>query len=204
MIGTKILEEKESKYNGHIRVARSLGLGTYIQANGLTQSGGIVETFWRQTLKRINKLTNQPINACLVLGLGGGTAAKLVRKIWPEAKIAGIDIDNVIVELGKKYLGLGRIGVKIKIQDGSHFSGKYDLIIVDLYNGDKFPEKFGMEEFLNKVKKSISDGGIIVFNRTYYGDKRPEAVKFGRKLEEIFPNVEWFYPEANLMFICTI
>ena len=58
MFGIKILEESESKYNGHLKVVRSLGLGTYIQANGLTQSGGIVETFWRQTLKKIQNSKN--------------------------------------------------------------------------------------------------------------------------------------------------
>ena len=31
---------------------------------------------------------------------------------------------------------------------------------------------------------------------------RTEAVKFGNKLEKIFSKVDWFYPQANLMFIC--
>lgn len=53
MFGTKILEEKKSKLNGSLRVVRSFGLGTYIQSDGLTQSGGIVETFWMQTLHHI-------------------------------------------------------------------------------------------------------------------------------------------------------
>ena len=43
MLGIKILEERESKYNGHLRVVKTLGMGIYIQADGLTQSGGIVE-----------------------------------------------------------------------------------------------------------------------------------------------------------------
>ncbi|MCX6704462.1 MAG: methyltransferase domain-containing protein [Candidatus Woesebacteria bacterium] len=202
MFGTKILEEKESKYNGHLNVVRSLGFGTYIQADGLTQSGGIVETIWKSTLKQINKLTNRPINSCLILGLGGGTAAKLIRKNWPEAKIMGVDIDPNMIELGKKYLGLDQINVEIKIQDAYDFKGKFDLIAIDLYNGEVFPEKFGGVEFLNKVRTSLSKDGVAVFNRTYYGDKRPETVEFGNKLQKVFSNVEWFYPEANLMFVC--
>ena len=116
----------------------------------------------------------------------------------------GIDIDPVMVELGKRYLGLGEVGADIKIQDASKFSGKFDLIIIDLYNGDKFPEKFEDPKFLNKIKNSLEEKGTAVFNRTYYGDKRPDTVRFGNKLQKIFPKVEWFYPEANLMFICTI
>ena len=114
----------------------------------------------------------------------------------------GIDIDPDMIRLGKKYLGLDQINVEIKIQDAYDFGGKYDLILVDLYNGEHFPEKFGKEEFLDKVKNSIMKSGVAIFNRTYYGDKRPEAVKFGNKLKRIFPKVEWFYPEANLMLLC--
>ena len=213
MIGTKILEERESKYNGHLRVVKSIGLGTYIQAEGLTQSGGIVETIWKSTLKRIHKslATN---HKTLILGLGGGTVAKLIRKIWPDAKITGVDIDPVMVELGKKYLGLERANVEIKIADAlsfltihqslftNHFTNHFDLVIIDLYNGDQFPEKFGELGFLNKLKGSLLKNGVAVFNRTYYGDMRPKAVKFGLKLQKVFRSVKYYYPEANLMLIC--
>jgi spermidine synthase len=209
MFGTKILEEKESKYNGHLKVSRSLGFGTYIQADGLTQSGGIVETIWKSTLKQINKLINQPINSCLILGLGGGTAAKLIRKNWPGAKIVGIDIDPIMVELGKKYLGLAEYGVKIIIADAYNLPNlpnfpnrKFDLITVDLYQGDKFPEKFENINFINCARTVLAQDGVVVFNRLYYGNKRPQTVKFGNKLQKVFSNVEWFYPEANLMFVC--
>jgi spermidine synthase len=205
MIGTKILEEKKSKYNGHLRVVRTLGLGTYIQAEGLTQSGGIVASIWRKTLRRILH-TKYDIQKALILGLGGGSAAKYVRLYWPDAEITGIDIDPIMIELGKKYLGLGEIGVKIKIEDALisiRDRNRFDLIIIDLYRGDKFPEKFASEIFLRLISKLLSEDGVAAFNRLYYGDKRSQAVKFGRKLQKIFRKVDYFYPEANLMFVCS-
>ena len=153
MLGTKVLEERESEFNGHIKVSRSLGFGTYIQAGGLTQSGGIVGVIWKPTIRKIKNL-KFTINNCLILGLGGGTVAKYVRLLWPEAKIKGIDVDPVMIELGKKYLGLDEINAEIIIQDAYDFSGKADLIIVDLYNGDKFPEKFETPEFFNYGRRS--------------------------------------------------
>lgn len=210
MLGVKILEEKESKYNGHIKVARSWGLGTYIQAEGLTQSGGIVGTIWQPTIKKVFNSKSGVKNA-LILGLGGGTTAKYIRLFWPDAKITGIDIDPIMIELGKKYLELGKWGVDIKIGDALKEiqkskikRQKYDLVIVDLYNGDKYPEKFETPKFLQNVKNLLSKGGTVVFNRLYYGEKRPAAVKFGKKLEKVFSEVVWYYPEANLMFVCTI
>ena len=50
-------------------------MGIYIQANGLTQSGGIVESIWKSTLRQIKA---KDINSILILGLGGGTLAKLL------------------------------------------------------------------------------------------------------------------------------
>lgn len=219
MLGIKILEERKSKFNGDIKVIRSLGFGMYIQADGLTQSGGIVEDIWKKTLKHVNNKQSLAksrfskslnINHCLILGLGGGTVAKLIRKNWPEAKITGIDIDPEMVELGKKYLGLDQLKVEIKIVDALdyltvhslRFTKNFNLVIVDLYQGDKYPEKFEAENFINLARIVLAQDGVAVFNRLYYGDKRPKAVKFGNKLQNIFSNVEWFYPEANLMFVC--
>ena len=209
MLGTKVIEEKKSEFNGNLKVMSTLGMGTYIQSDGLTQSGGIVETIWKQTLRRIN---HQPstINHCLILGLGGGTVAKLVRKKWPEAKITGVDIDPIMVELGEKYLGLREFDVDTKIGDAFDYLIKYqssainhfDLIIADLYNGDKYPEKFETSAFFSKINTFVSDGGMVIFNRLYFGDNRPKAVKFGRKLENFFKKADWVYPEANLMFLC--
>ena len=195
MLGTKILEERKSRFNGHIKVVKTLGLGTYIQVGGLTQSGGIVETIWKSTIKRIK---NKDIRNCLILGLGGGTVANIIQKTWPGVKVTGVDKDPQIVELGQKYLGLENIQIKIENAYGFNTKG-FDLVIVDLYQGDNFPEKFEDEVFLNKLSKNK----LIIFNRLYYGDKIPTAVKFGKKLEKIFSKVEYFYPEANLMFICS-
>jgi spermidine synthase len=199
VLGIKILKEEKSKFNGNLRVVKSFGLGTYIQAEGLTQSGGVVEGIWKQTLHRV-KDKRQEVKNVLSLGLGGGTVAKLIRKFWPEAKITGVDIDPMIVELGQKYLGLDEVDVDIKIQDAAKpIPDKFDLVIVDLYRGDQFPKKFEDEKFL----KSLTKNKLVVFNRLYYKDKKLLAEEFGKKLQKFFRNVEYFYPEANLMFLCS-
>lgn len=198
MLGTTILEERESKYNGHLKVVRTWGMGTYIQAGGLTQSGGIVESIWRSTLRQIRN-SKFEIRNILILGLGGGTLAKLLRKKYPVAKITGVEIDPLMVELGKKYLDLDKYNIDIQIKDTNKFKfGKYDLVVVDMYAGDNFPKEFESEIFLNKLKNFKT----VIINRLYFGDKRPDTVRFGKRLEKVFKKVTWFYPEANLMFIC--
>ena len=195
MLGTKILEERDSKFNGHLKVVRTFGMGNYIQAGGLTQSGGIVESIWKSALKQVKE---KEVNSILILGLGGGTLAKLLRKKYPNAKITGVEIDPLMIELGRKYLDLDKYDIDIKIEDTNKFKfDEYDLVIVDMYSGDNFPKEFESEEFLKKLSKFP----IVIINRLYYGDKRPDTVRFGNKLEKIFKKVVWHYPEANLMFI---
>ena len=203
------MEERKSSINGKIRVLKTLGLGTYIQVEGLTQSGGVVEGIWRSTLKKVTSIKYQVSN-CLILGLGGGSAAKWVRHYYPESKIVGIDIDPVMVELGKKYLGLDKLNIDIKIEDALEFLNhkskflnlKYNLILIDIYQGSDIPEKFQTEKFIELIKKFLSVKGIAMFNRLYFDEKRKEAMRFAKKLESIFSEVDYYYPEANVMFFC--
>ncbi|KKQ36566.1 MAG: hypothetical protein US53_C0047G0008 [Candidatus Woesebacteria bacterium GW2011_GWA1_37_7] len=212
LTGSWTVDEVESKVSGKITVIKSFAFGTYLSAGNLTQSGGVVYDVWRSTLKKV-KGKRQEIKDCLILGLGGGSAAKLVRKFWTEAKIIGVDLDPVMIDLGKKYLGLDKLGVDIKIGDAVDFVKKsqiqnpesklkYDLILVDLYVGDEFPEKFETEVFLKLILKLLTDGGIVVFNRLYYGEKRSQAMRFLKTLEKVYKKVDVVYPEANIMFVC--
>jgi spermidine synthase len=207
MLGTKVLEERSTKYNKDIKVIRTWGMGTYIQVNGLTQSGGIVESIWKSTLKKLKDSlpaqagNNQKIKNILILGLGGGTLAKLLRKKYPDAEITGVEIDPVMVELGRKYLDLDKYDVDVKIADASKWltdyslksTDHYDLAIVDTYLGDNYVE---LPTF------NSQPGSIWIFNRLYYGDKKQKALEFEKKLRKIFKSVEVVKPVANIMFIC--
>jgi spermidine synthase len=208
MFGTRILEERKSKFNGDLKVVRTLGLGTYIQAGNLTQSGGIIESMWRSTIRHI-RYTNPYIHNVLILGLGGGTVVKQICKNWPGAKITGVDIDPIIVELGIRHLALDKSKVKIIIGDALNSlnlpnfpNQKFDLIIVDLYNGDQFPKKFESQNYTQLVSSLLSNDGVVVFNRLYYKDKKIEAEKFGKKLKKVFRKVEEYFPLVNIMYIC--
>lgn len=203
----KVLEEVDSPINGKIRVVRTLGLGTYLQAEGLTQSGGIVDGFWRRLLGKVKKKKPEVEN-CLILGLGGGSAAMRVKKLWPQAAVIGVDVDPLMIELGRKYLGL--TGVNVVIEDASNFtrdarkkSQKYDLILIDTYLGSSYPPEFERDDFLIRVKGLLTGSGLAVFNRLYYAEKRPAAMKFGARLEKVFARVDYVFPEANVMFVCS-
>ena len=212
LTGTWLIDEAKSPINGKVQVVKSFAFGTYLQVGRLTQSGGVVYGVWRTTLRKVKK-QKQEIKNCLILGLAGGSVAKLVRKFWgDEVKMTGVDIDSVMVELGKKHLGLGKHNVNVIIEDAYEFlrktlkskrKTKYDLICVDLYVGDKYPAKFEEDEFLKLILKLLSNEGMAVFNRLYYDEKRAQAMKFGKTLEKYFASVTPVFPQANIMFVCS-
>ena len=206
--GIKILEEVESPINGKLTVIRDFAWGVYIKGGGLTQSGGVVEKVWNTSLKETKKIKRE-VNKCLILGLGGGAAAKVVKKYWRQPTMTGVEIDPIMINLGEKYMGLKKDEVNIVIEDAMKFvkrkikSGeKYDLIVVDMYVEDNVPKKFTTPEFYKMTKKLLEKDGIVVFNRLYYGEKRKESNKSRENLENIFSRVTPVYPEANIMFIC--
>ena len=203
--GVRIFEEVDSPINGHIVAKTDFAWGPHIQAGGLTQSGGVVETVWKSTLIKLQNSKTQNFQNVLILGLGGGTIAKLVHKNYPSSVITGVDIDPLMVNLGKKYLGLANFGVDIKIQDAQDYLKScqtFGLICIDLYTGDRYPDKFESEAFLELIRKRMTPGGVAIFNRLYYGVKRPLAMKFLAKLEKVFGGVEIIHPEANILFLC--
>jgi len=206
--GQLVLENAESKINGRLTVIRDLTWGTYIKGGGLPQSGGLAEKIWNISLRELSKKKVE-VKSVLVLGLGGGGLVKDVRSHWPKSKITGVDIDPVIVELGKKYLNLNSYKVNVLIKDAEDFvkesikkGDEYDLICVDTYLGDEFPEKFENETFLKNIRKLLDDDGHVIFNRLYGSTDRKNANKMGDKLESIFTEVDRVYPVANVMFVC--
>jgi len=211
LIGRKVLAEKESQVNGKLTVVRDLAWGTHIISGKITQSGGVARTVWKTALKKVDR-ERPKVKSCLILGLGGGTIATLAKQLWPNIKIVGVDIDPVMIKLGQKYLDFDTENVTIVIADAYHFctdfksephaDDTYDLICVDTYIGDEYPKKLENRKFVSSVCGKLAKGGIVCFNRLYYGEKRRGADQFEEQLRGVFSKVEPVRPEANIIYFC--
>ena len=204
--GYLVLEKTESKINGQIEVREDIFGKRGIFVNKLSQSGHLVEKLWQKPISHLPFT----INHCLILGLGAGSAAKVIHKFFPKAKILGVEIDPMMIKLGKKYFDLSTVkNLEIKICDAispitDHWSliTNHDLILVDLYVGDRVPKEATKETFIKNVKKSLSPSGIAVFNRLYYGKKKKEANQFEARLKKIFSQIESVRTPASIFFLC--
>lgn len=209
LAGKKVLKKVHSTFNGDLIVVRDFLWGTYIMGGGLTQSGGVAYEVWDASLARVSKIKKE-IKSSLIVGLGGGSIANIIRKNWgSDVLITGVDIDSVIVSLGEKYLKTKSDNVHVVIGDAIDFvkneKQKFDLICMDTYQMDEFPKKFESQVFLENLKNILNENGVVVFNRLYYNEKRKIADEFYHSvLQKNFTKIKIVYPQANIMYICEV
>jgi len=108
----------------------------------------------------------------LIVGLGGGTIPMAFHRLFSRATIHAIEIDTAVIKVAKKYFDLvENHNVKIFSQDGRVFtkraksrSVKYDLIVLDAFNGDYIPEHLMTQEYLQENRSILSESGLLVSN----------------------------------------
>lgn len=201
LLGKQLIEEIESPISGGVRIFKVLGRPSMV-VGGVEQSGAFIGGIWKKALKKIHH-SPFAIRHSLILGLGGGTVAKLVNKFWPKARIVGVEIDPVVIKLGKIYFDLDKIpNLKIINADAAAWvkkDGKFDLILVDVYLADKVPQSCETEEFLKNIKELLSPAGLAIFNRLFYKEKKKEAEIFIKKLGKIFSQLSSARTPSNLL-----
>ena len=145
----------------------------------------------------------------LVIGLGGGTLPMTYNSLLPDANITAIEIDESVSKVAKEYFGF-KTSEKIKLveKDARVFvkravrkEQKFDLIVLDAFNGDYIPEHLMTKEFLEEVKSLLTDDGVLVSNtfstsKLYDHESATYQAVFGE-----FLNLK--IPRANRIIIAT-
>jgi len=107
----------------------------------------------------------------LLLGLGGGSAARIVRAVAPEARITGVEIDPDVVALARRWFDLDALGVNVVIADAREFlvrtRARYDAILEDCFIGpeDELAKPEGIPEpAFTRAASRLRPGGVLVSN----------------------------------------
>ncbi len=127
----------------------------------------------------------------LVIGMGGGTFTRMVRRHVTSAVTDAVEIDPVVVEVAKDWFGLVEDQrTRVHITDGAAFlasaRGKYDIIFLDAYDGEDFPAHLASEAFFRLVKGRLGEGGVAVMNLAVEDEKIAAGI-FGR-WQAVFPS----------------
>ena len=111
-----------------------------------------------------------PPRSVLVLGLGGGTVARQLRCFLPEVRIVGVEIDEGVVDLARRYLHLDA-SVEVHVKDAYDFLAeggeRFDAVIDDLFlsgSTDVVRSRVPDGDTLKLVRSRVAEGGVVVAN----------------------------------------
>lgn len=111
----------------------------------------------------------------LVLGLGGGSVARIARALAPEAEIVGVELDREVVRLARRHLGLDDLGVRVEVADARAWleaavdrgEGPFDAILEDVFvgQGDAVHKPDWIPEPAHaRARRLLARGGLLVSN----------------------------------------
>ncbi len=108
----------------------------------------------------------------LIIGLGGGTLPAVYSTLFPEAEIIISEIDEAVLRVAKEFFDFEETDrIKVDIGDARVYvkraglrDEKFDLVIIDAFNGEYIPEHLMTEEFLQEVQALLPENGMVVAN----------------------------------------
>ena len=108
----------------------------------------------------------EPPKNALIIGMGGGTIPKYLKKYYPDLEIVNVEMDPVVVDVAKRFFDFTETPTnRIIVMDGRNFlrrsDDKYDLIFLDAYYGGYIPFHLLTKEFLILVRDHLSDDGVV-------------------------------------------
>jgi spermidine synthase len=120
-------------------------------------------------------LVNPSPTRILMVGLGGGSLPTALAELFPDAAIDVVELDPAVFEVAKKYFAFKRAAANPE---------RYDLILLDAYNGDYIPEHLMTREYLRETAALLSDNGVLAANtfaisRLYHNESVTYADVFG-------------------------
>ncbi len=161
--------------------------GTYASwyAPGRATTGSV----WDALVAPLLWLPKHRRRKILVLGLGGGSAARLARAVAPRARIVGVELDREVLRAARRWFDLDELGVDVVQADALAYlrraRGHFDAVLDDVFvgRGRAVRKPDWLEEGLALAARRVGPGGILACNTL---DEAPRAA---RALAAAFPSV---------------
>jgi len=121
----------------------------------------------------------RPASRALILGLGGGTVAYLLRRQSSNLSITGVDDDAQVLALARNAFRIDDARVNVVQADAREYARRcghrYDLVIVDLFRGEALAPFVAQRGFIRRVRSLVTPGGTLVWN--LHRDRRSAALR---------------------------
>lgn len=150
---------------------RYLTLNSIIQTKNvniptLPNSNGVSLWKYPHFISIISSLKKSPGATSLICGFGGGAIASELQKL--DFKMDIVELDKRVIDIGINYFSFNPNHSTFIIDDARHYIRttvkQYDLIVIDLLNGEVQPSYIFTIQSFNELKKIIRPDGIIIIN----------------------------------------
>jgi spermidine synthase len=183
-----------------IEVVEERGVRTLRLGSRATQSAMRVARPWELELIYTRAmmaclLFNEAPQSVLMVGLGGGSLAKFIRKHLPATDITAVEIDPRIIAVARGQFELPPDDDTLHVVEGDgalfvrQHSGEYDVILLDGFDAGNQVEALATESFYSACRRALKPGGVLVVN--LWGRDPSFAEYFGRLTEAFDDQVGW-------------
>lgn len=162
----------------HVRTGRQ---GLELRVDGTLASvqrhdGQITGPVWYALVAPLLALAPRRPRRVLILGLGAGSAAQLVRRFAPRAQIVGVELDHDVVAAARAHFGLDALGVDVRLDDAREVLARehrhFDYILEDVFVGTNrsLRKPAGWPRpVLDLAIERLSPGGVLAINTIHEG-----------------------------------
>ncbi len=124
---------------------------------------------------------DDPPRNALILGLGGGTLARLLQARWGDVSIVGVDNDPEIVETAEHVGWLPRSGLEVVMADAFEYvqtcERRFDFVAVDLFRGHHLAARAFGRPFLRGVRALLEPRGRVALNLFFDRNERERETR---------------------------
>ncbi len=195
---TDLVYEGESIYN-YLQVKdtpRSVILSTNVLfgvQSILMKEDGLTGMYYDYAMLAPVMADVEPQDEILILGMGTGTFAKQCLRYFEDIQVEGVEIDEKITGLARKYFELPE-SVKVTTYDGRAYlmavDKKYDVIMVDAYQDITIPFQMSSLEFFTMVKEHLTEDGVMVVNMNMHSQEKGNINEYlSDTIATVFPYV---------------
>lgn len=162
--------------------------GTF--ASFVPHAGVATGSVWDALVAPLLALPPARRRSALILGLGGGSAARIVRAIAPSARIVGVELDRDVVAAARRHFDLDALGIEIVCDDARSVLARerrrFDLVIEDVFVGRGravHKPEWLPTPFLALAARRVAPDGVLVSNSI------DEAPAVSRAMRALRPHV---------------